>query len=286
MVQRALATVSLFLASVVLAACSGKTLAAQLDDASSDGASGVCKICSETSDAGGDGRGGDARDADIDSSTSDASCGLGTECLSSGADAGSDGSACIEIVASSFDQSCQTSGDCIPIATGQLCAGYTCLCPGAAAINVSGQASYDSALSSIRSGTGPLCQCPASPAPLCLGGVCTACSGLPTDPPACHSTAPDAGSACVNVDLSTYDQSCQTSDDCIIVTAGLRCPGACDCGGAAVNVSEQHRYQNSVGSLDTLDCPCAAEGPAACIENRCTVCAVGPNAAAGCPGGG
>ncbi|MDP8999124.1 MAG: hypothetical protein M3O46_03330 [Myxococcota bacterium] len=113
--------------------------------------------------------------------------------------------------------------------------------PGGAAINLSGPAHYESVLSSIHPGGGPFCSCPASPTPQCLGGVCTVCNGLPSDPPACHSTAAQAGpdgSACVDVDLTTYDQSCQSSTDCTGITAGVLCRGACTCGGAAVNASE------------------------------------------------
>jgi len=201
---------------------------------------------------------------------------------------GVDGGVCIDIDPSTFDQSCQSDSDCVPITSGPLCDGYTCTCPGGGAINASAEASYQALVSSIHPGKGPLCECPAFPGPQCLGGVCTVCSGLEGDPPACHSTPPDAGadgSACVDVDLATYDRSCQYSADCIGITPGVLCPGSCTCGGAAVNVSEQLRYQNTILQLGTsTECPCVAGPAVACIQNECSLCGFGnlPE----CPDGG
>ncbi len=199
-----------------------------------------------------------------------------------------DGGVCVDIVPSTFDQSCQSESDCISIMPGPLCDGYTCTCPGGGAINTSAEASYQAIVSSVHPGTGPLCSCPASPGPQCLGGVCTICSGREGDPPACHSIPPDAGadgSACVDVDLATYDRSCHQSSDCIGITPGVLCPGSCTCGGAAVNVSEQLRYQNTIEQLGTSSaCPCVAGGAIACIQNECTLCGLGNQPE--CPDGG
>ncbi|HEY3817430.1 MAG TPA: hypothetical protein VGL81_09680 [Polyangiaceae bacterium] len=202
-----------------------------------------------------------------------------------------DGGTCVDIDPASYDVSCQVDTDCVSIVAGPLCPGYTCACPGGGAINASSEAQYQAALESIQEGSGILCECPAFPGPQCLGGVCTVCAGLPADPPACHSTPPDAGpdaAVCVDVDLSTYDQSCQTSDDCIGITAGVLCPGSCECGGAAVNISEQLRYQTTIAELGMSvgGCPCPAPGPIGCVQNKCTVCGYGAGQPAGCPDGG
>lgn len=101
---------------------------------------------------------------------------------------GSDGGKCVDIDPSSYDQSCQQDTDCIPIVSGSFCPNSSsCLCAGSVAINASQQVRYESELSSIHFVGG--CNCPAVLGPRCLGGVCTVCAGVPSDPPACHSMA-------------------------------------------------------------------------------------------------
>ncbi len=229
-------TSAFFLASLCLAACTGKT------SESGDGGAG---------DGGGSGSGG----------------------------------GCVDVELSTYDLSCQQDSDCIVISAGQICPG-DCDC-GGSTINASGQARYQSAVSGIQTG---VCGCPLENQPQCLGNVCTICRGIPSDPPACGSTAVDAGadgSVCVNVDLSTYDQSCQSASDCVDITAGTICTGDCTCGGAAINTSGEARYETTLASLGTSTaCPCPSSGPIACIQNKCTECGFGPNQPAGCPGGG
>jgi hypothetical protein len=41
-------------------------------------------------------------------------------------------------------------------------------------------------------------------------------------------TEPD-GAVCVDIDLSTYDTSCNQASDCISITAGTICGGDCNC---------------------------------------------------------
>jgi hypothetical protein len=199
-----------------------------------------------------------------------------------------DSGLCVTLDPSHYDQSCQTETDCIAVYAGQLCDGYSCFCSLGGTINMSAEASYQMTLSTIHAGTGLGCGCPVSPQPQCLAGTCTICAGLPSDPSPCHTTPPDAGqtgSACVDVDLSTYDRSCQSSSDCVDITPGVICPGSCTCGGAAVNASEQLRYQNTIDQLGTSSaCPCAAGGELACIANQCTLCGLGNQPA--CPDGG
>jgi hypothetical protein len=200
---------------------------------------------------------------------------------------GDDGGTCIDVDTSTYDLSCQQASDCITVSAGRICDGYSCLC-GGSTINASGQARYEAAIASLRpTDAGPFCECPASIAPHCLQGTCVVCDGLPSDPPECHSTATDAGAdgaECVDVDLSTYDRSCASATDCIGVTAGVICPGQCQCGGAAVNQSEQNRYRITIDRLGAAPaCPCFAGGPVGCVEGQCVVCNPGGPA---CPDGG
>ncbi len=276
------------LASLLLVGCAGKVLS----PSSTEEHSGATSAGASGGSGGGSGVLGSSGSAGasglLESSGNGGGSGAGASSGSAAGDGG-DGGICVDIHESGYDRSCQHNTDCIAIASGPICSGYTCVCPGGAAINVSEQARYQSELSSVRPGTGPLCSCPVSARPECLGGVCTMCRGLLSDPPACGSTVVDAGqdgSACVDVDLATYDQSCQSASDCMGITAGVLCPRACTCGGAAVNVAERLRYQTTVARLGTLACPCAAPAPIACVQNRCTVCGFGPNQPAGCPDGG
>ncbi len=194
------------------------------------------------------------------------------------------GGSCVDIALSSYDVSCHADSDCITITSGQVCSG-DCAC-GGATINASGQARYQSQLSSVQLGE---CGCPEEGIPQCLDNVCTICRGAASDPPACGTQVADAaadGAVCVDVDLATYDQSCQTSSDCADITAGMLCTGSCECGGSAINNSGLARYQATIASLgSTGACPCPADGTLACIQNKCTVCGFGPNQPNGCPDG-
>jgi formylglycine-generating enzyme required for sulfatase activity len=84
---------------------------------------------------------------------------------------------CVRIDTSGYDVSCQKDTDCVTVYSGSICPNYGCLCPGNAAINVSGQASYEaaysSALSSVSSNQ-PGCSCPSVGA-ACVAGICTSC---------------------------------------------------------------------------------------------------------------
>jgi hypothetical protein len=194
----------------------------------------------------------------------------------------------VNIDVSTYDVSCNQASDCIGITAGRLCDG-DCTC-GGATINLSGQAQYDSAISSIQLG---LCGCPLEGAPECLDHVCTLCTGLPSDPPACQTKSFDAGIAtfdagtgCVDIDLSTYDTSCKQDSDCVNVTAGTICTGSCQCGGAAINTDGLGRYDTAVSGLGNVDCPCVFPGVARCVANQCTICGLGPGQPVGCSDGG
>ncbi len=94
-------------------------------------------------------------------------------------------------------------------------------------------------------------------------------------------TPPPVIDGCVDIVLSTYDQSCVKSSDCIGVTAGEVCTGACACGGAVINVSEESRYDQAISEVQTEGCPCPPPAMPVCVEGSCTTCTVG-----NCPDGG
>jgi hypothetical protein len=80
-------------------------------------------------------------------------------------------STCGSIEASDYDQTCSTASDCVGVAEGDSCKGLFCVDCANAAINVSAQAEYESALQSINGATG-ICPCPANPTVACDAGVC------------------------------------------------------------------------------------------------------------------
>jgi hypothetical protein len=101
------------------------------------------------------------------------------------------------------------------------------------------------------------------------------------------------GATCVDIDVSTYDKSCQTDSDCINVAAGTICSGYnCLCGGAAISVSEQGRYNAALGFVEAGPgpyCNCPYFGGPRCIQAQCVYCpsSIGPMPAPpGCPDGG
>jgi hypothetical protein len=83
-------------------------------------------------------------------------------------------------------------------------------------------------------------------------------------------TEPD-GEVCVDIDVSTYDQSCNQDTDCFPITPGQIC--ACACGGAAANVSEETRYHNALSNLNSTGiCDCTSWPDPVCFHHTCTLC--------------
>ena len=110
---------------------------------------------------------------------------------------------------------------------------------------------------------------------------------------ACGAGACSAnGNQCVDIDVSTYDTSCNADSDCIIVNAGHICSGyTCLCGNATINVDGQARYNAAMSSLTPggPGCGCPAFGQARCVQSTCTYCptSIGSEPApAGCPDAG
>jgi hypothetical protein len=177
-----------------------------------------------------------------------------------------DGGRCVNVDLSSYDQSCNQASDCVYVQSGEVCSGQ-CGC-GNAVINAAGEARYRQATASIDWAE---CMCLDQPTPQCVDHRCASGSSVE--------------GSCVNVDLSTYDQTCTADTDCIGVTAGQICTGGCACGGSTINVNGEARYQAAVSSVQTLACPCAADGIPRCIQNRCTLSG-GPGRPSGFGDGG
>jgi hypothetical protein len=85
-------------------------------------------------------------------------------------------------------------------------------------------------------------------------------------------TEPD-GAICVDIDLSTYDQSCNQASDCTEIRTGTICTGQCVCGDSPVNASEQSRYAKAIAPITSsgLGCSCIGFAPQ-CIHHTCTLC--------------
>jgi hypothetical protein len=133
---------------------------------------------------------------------------------------------------------------------------------------------------------------PFLPAGLCDGGTASsACTQSASG--ACEWTLTcsggDAGGGdasdggiCVDIDLSTYDQTCTADSDCIIILSGEICSNdACLCaGGSSINKSGQARYDAALPPVTPvrMPCSCPASGAPTCIAGTCHVCGgVGSN---------
>jgi hypothetical protein len=116
---------------------------------------------------------------------------------------------------------------------------------------------------------------------------------MPSGDGAAGDGAASDAATCVDIDVSTYDRSCQTDSDCINVSAGMICSGYnCLCGGAAINAGEQDRYNAALASVQPGPgpyCGCPYFGRPRCLKAQCVYCpsSIGPMPAPpGCPDGG
>jgi hypothetical protein len=89
------------------------------------------------------------------------------------------------------------------------------------------------------------------------------------------TTLPD-GAVCVDIDLSSYDQSCTTDSDCAVVTSGELCANYCPCGGSTINESQLGRYRAAVADVPTGECGCGLAGPPSCVSGTCQFCSMTP----------
>jgi len=105
--------------------------------------------------------------------------------------------------------------------------------------------------------------------PLSLLAWAIACGGKTAGTGATAEDANDAGEECVEIDVSTYDRSCNDVSDCTEIPTGAVCDGSCECGGTPVNVSGEARYKQAVSGIVFDACHCAEGASLACINNQC-----------------
>jgi hypothetical protein len=83
---------------------------------------------------------------------------------------------------------------------------------------------------------------------------------------------------CVDLDPSTYDQSCQSDSDCALVPVGTYCEGyTCSCPSGTVSNAAVSQYEAAfavVQPAPDTGCECPLAGGARCIAGTCTFCPV------------
>jgi hypothetical protein len=267
---------------VALGACGGETVGTLLPGSGSGGSGGV-------GGSGGSGGSGGLR-------------GSGEAGEAEGGASESDAQTCVDIDLSTYDVSCNKDSDCVRIHGGTICDGYYADCYtlygcGEDAVNGSEESRYQSTLSAVTPSP-PAYSCPecASLSTRCLNHTCAVC-GLttPNANPLCASVEPPPadgggsgagdGGVCIDIDLAAYDRSCTSSADCISITSGQICSGACACGGSAVNASGAAQYDAALSGLELGICGCPFMGLPQCVGGTCAVCGHADSPTA-CPDGG
>jgi hypothetical protein len=106
-------------------------------------------------------------------------------------------------------------------------------------------------------------------------------------------TAGVDAAVCVEIDPTTFDQSCQMDRDCLAIAAGTFCSGMppCFCPFAVINADGDGRYQALIQQAEQLAAPthgcfCPASGAPRCIQGSCALCGGASPSHAGCPDGG
>jgi len=188
---------------------------------------------------------------------------------------GRDGASCVDVTLTAADLACATDSDCALAESGQVCTG-SCGC-GDTPMNSAAAARVAAETASIVTDA---CPCVAVADPVCTAGQCTrgCLGGCPADGGATGEggataeggTPADGGATCVNIDPTTYDQSCRRPRDCMLIVAGDVCDGACSCGTAAINVSGRSEYESATSGITLVACHCAPL-PVDCVGNTCVV---------------
>jgi hypothetical protein len=225
-----------------------------------------------------DGVGSSSSSSGASSGGSGSGSGSGSSSGSTSSGSSSGSTSCVFVDLSTYDRSCNTASDCVYVTGGDICNGSCPWSCGSDLINASQLGRYESAVASIQ--VNDNCECGVAAPPQCIDHLCTYGVDVVDAGPA------DAG-LCVDVDLSTYDQSCKGDSDCVEISAGLLCSGNCACGGSTINVDGQARYDQEIAPIDFGLCPCPAEGVPRCVTGKCTLCgSLGQNQPPGCPDGG
>ena len=119
------------------------------------------------------------------------------------------------------------------------------------------------------------------------------CTSAPDASPGADAGAPDAR-VCIDIDPTSFDQTCKGDSDCFEVTGGTFCGNGpwCMCGGASINVDDQSRYEAALADLRSRitpgpgGCFCPYLGSPRCVHGLCTLCGGPGGANPGCPDGG
>jgi hypothetical protein len=250
------AVVTSFVASVFLA-CGGRTEG--LGGSSSGGSSGGGSSgASSGASSGGSGSSGSGSSGSGSSGSGGGSGGGSSSGFSSSSSGGV--VSCVFIDPNTYDRSCNTGSDCTYVTTGEVCTGY-CVGCGSTLINQDGLARYEKAVAPIQGGE---CGCGVAAPPSCVDHTCSV-EGPDGGPPS------DAGQ-CVDILISTFDQSCNVASDCMLVRGGEVCSGECDCGGTSpINVGAYPAYQNDLTGVVLEACPCPPPPPVVCMGGTCAV---------------
>jgi hypothetical protein len=190
----------------------------------------------------------------------------------SGGDTGTTdaGPKCVDFEPTLSDLTCGSDQDCALVRTGEVCKSQ-CSC-GDTPVNAGAAARF-------ASDTAPLdlasCPCAFEGEPRCIAGQCTLCGFGGNQPAGCADAAAPSpgtdGGMCVDIDLSTYDQSCVRASDCIVILTGEVCSSECTCGGSPVNGSEQPRYEEATSGITFGKCFCPVELAPSCVGNKCVL---------------
>jgi hypothetical protein len=266
----------LLAASGASAGCGGKT-----SEVGPGGSSGGA------SSGSGSGSGSSSGGIDSSSSGSSGSSSGGISGSTSGSSSGgvSSSGGCVYVDTSTYDTSCNASTDCIQITAGNICS-PSCFC-GGATINADGQTRYNAQVASI---TNEACPCAEIGVPTCANHQCLLCSGGPGDPPGCYAGSDASTGACVNVQASSFDQSCHVASDCVEVATGQLCTGGCRCPDDVISASAQGAYDMAIAPIlngPPPTCFCPSPGIAYCSsQGKCAICPPGMACASGGGDGG
>jgi hypothetical protein len=196
----------------------------------------------------------------------------GVKAADSGADTGTTdgGSKCVDFEPTPSDLACGSDQDCALVRSGEVCKGQ-CSC-GDTPVNAGAAARFASDVAPLDLAS---CPCAFPGEARCLAGQCALCGPGSNQPAGCaDAAAPPPGTdggMCVDIDLSTYDQSCVLASDCIVILTGQVCSSECTCGGSPVNASEQRRYDEATSGITFRKCSCPIETAPSCVGNKCIV---------------
>jgi hypothetical protein len=212
----------------------------------------------------------EAGERDSGVQTADSGADTGTIDSGSGADTGTtdSGSKCVDFEPTPSDLSCESDQDCALVRKGEVCKGQ-CSC-GATPVNAGAAARFASDTAALDLAS---CPCAFEGEARCLAGQCALCGVGGNQPAGCADAAgpPPAtdGGMCVDIDLSTYDQSCVLASDCILILTGQVCSSDCSCGGSPVNASERPRYEAATSGITFAKCFCPVEVAPSCVASKC-----------------